>query len=111
MTGCVCEGPGFCQRHGIRKGDGWHQLCQTSEEYFQSWEAGRGPGQRKSSTPGVVRQRKPGVGDVVEAWLTEHGITAERYVEVKRLFGLPPTCGCTRRREWLNKVGQWLNGE
>jgi len=51
------------------------------------------------------------MGDRLEQWLTKHGITKERYVEVKKLFGLPPTCGCAKRQEWLNKVGRWLNGE
>jgi len=42
---CECDGPGFCQRHGIMKSVHWWHLCQTSEKYFQAWEDGRGPGQ------------------------------------------------------------------
>jgi hypothetical protein len=34
------------------------------------------------------------------------GITEERYVEAKKLFGLAPKCGCNKRKRWLNKVGQ-----
>lgn len=45
MTGCECEQPGFCVRHGVHKSQHWHHLCQTRENYFDAWERGRGPGQ------------------------------------------------------------------
>lgn len=46
-----------------------------------------------------------GLGDNLKRWLTSWGITKERYVEVKELFGLPPTCNCDSRAEWLNRLG------
>ena len=48
-----------------------------------------------------------GLGDKAEAILKAAGITPERYAEVKALFGLPPTCNCSKRKEWLNRVGEW----
>jgi hypothetical protein len=51
-----------------------------------------------------------GWGDKTEKWLTSIGITSERYIEVKKKFGLPPTCWCPQRKEWLNKVEKWWKG-
>jgi hypothetical protein len=54
-----------------------------------------------------------GLGDVVEALLTSIGITKDRYREVKKRFGLPPTCGCDvvqaalNRIAWFKKVRKW----
>lgn len=113
MTGCVCKEPGWCERHQCQKHAHWHHLCQTNEDYFQAWEAGRGPGQGlpKVVVPREPRPRKEGWGDAVTAALKKIGITEDRYKAVKELFGLPPTCGCPQRREWLNKVGRWWTGE
>jgi len=46
-------------------------------------------------------------GDWTEQMLSSIGVTKERYVEAKKLFGLPPTCGCLKRKEWLNNVSHW----
>jgi hypothetical protein len=86
------------------------ELCKQRGKHWEKWEAGIGLGQRKHDNDGVPAV-KNGLGDQVEKMLKSLGITQERYVQVKQLFGLPPTCGCAKRREWLNKVGQWLNGE
>ena len=54
---------------------------------------------------------KPGLGDAVESLLSSIGVTQERYSQVKQLFGLPSTCGCTDRKkalnEWGEKVASW----
>jgi hypothetical protein len=57
------------------------------------------------------RSEKPGAGDKLESALAALGITPERYVAVKELFGLPPTCGCAKRKAWLNSVSDWWRGE
>ena len=44
-TGCVCHGPGFCERHKVEKNQTWYLLCKTAPAYFRLWEEGRGPGQ------------------------------------------------------------------
>jgi hypothetical protein len=52
-----------------------------------------------------------GLGDAVESLLASIGVTQDRYKAAKELFGLPPNCGCTLRKEWLNKVSDWWNKE
>jgi hypothetical protein len=114
MNDCKCTitDGGWCEKHNVYKPVHWVHLCRTRENYFIAWEEGRGPGQRRI-VAGMPTTKKPkrGIGDRVEKILKTLGITPERYVEVKRLFGLPPTCGCAKRREWLNRVGKWLAGE
>lgn len=44
------------------------------------------------------------IGDALEEFLTSYGITKEWYVEFKKEHGLPPTCNCDARQEWLNKT-------
>lgn len=48
------------------------------------------------------------LGDRIEHWLTSHGITEEKYKEVKGRFGLPEDCNCAERKAWFNKVGEYL---
>lgn len=115
MTRCEqCPGPGWCERHQVVKSPHWVKLCQTREDYFRAWEEGRGPGQQKpdvNAKPAVRKPGKNGWGDKVETFLQGLGITPERYVDIKEKFGLPPTCNCAGRKEWLNQVGRWWNGE
>lgn len=93
-AGCVCEQPGWCERHQCHKTPHWHRLCQTRPDYYAMWEAGRGPGQ-------VVPQPKMGLGDYVEKVLSSVGITEQR---VTKLLGKP--CGCGKRKQKLNKLGR-----
>jgi hypothetical protein len=51
--------------------------------------------------------QQPGLGDQVEGLLASIGITKDRYAAAKELFGLPPTCSCSSRQEWLNKISVW----
>lgn len=55
-TGCVCDGPGYCERHGCEKHLTYWKLCRTKQKYFDMWEAGNGPGQRHGIkiTPGPM---------------------------------------------------------
>lgn len=82
---CVCTRP-ECQRKlkkSIHPCDKHHAQCKIN-----------GP------------QEEPiGLGDNMKRWLRSWGITKERYVEVKEMFGLPPTCNCDERQQWLNKIG------
>jgi len=99
----------WCESHQCRKTQHWKQLCETQPKHRERWNEGRGMGQVLDGGQSVVHE--PGLGDRVESMLTKLGITEERYVEVKRKFGLPPVCNCAGRKEWLNKVGRWLKGE
>jgi hypothetical protein len=44
-TPCECPLAGFCNRHGIKKTEHYHKLCQNHTGYFNMWEECRGPGQ------------------------------------------------------------------
>lgn len=111
MNDCACTGPGWCERHKVDKPASWVKLCQTSDKYWTAWESGHGPGQNNPQLNGTaIHRTKRGLGDNVETMLAALGITPERYVDVKQRFGLPPTCNCAGRKEWLNKVGRWLSG-
>ncbi len=53
---CTCvilqgQRMGWCERHHVRKTADWVKLCKTRPDFFEAWEAGRGPGQK---TPGTV---------------------------------------------------------
>lgn len=58
---------------------------------------------------GTPAERKK-LGDKVEALFASIGITQDKYKEVKEKFGWPPTCDCPKRKEWLNRVDDWLHG-
>ncbi len=62
----------------------------------------------------VVERREctapPRLGDWAAKLLETVGITQDRYKAVKALFGLPPTCDCPARQEWLNRVSDWWRG-
>lgn len=49
---------------------------------------------------------QPQAGDALEDLLTSYGVTKEWWKEYKAKHGLPPTCGCDSRREYLNKLSQ-----
>lgn len=46
------------------------------------------------------------LGDWVESRLKSIGVTKESYQAVKAAMGLPPTCDCDERKEWLNQLGE-----
>ena len=56
---------------------------------------------------GLKTSEQPGLGDYTESLLQSVGITKERYVAAKEMFGLAPTCNCDSRRDWLNRVSDW----
>lgn len=53
----------------------------------------------------------PGWGDYAELVFASIGITPESYCTAKAMFGLPPTCNCADRKEWLNRVSDWWRGQ
>jgi hypothetical protein len=107
QSDCPCTEPGWCEQYQMQMTTHWVKLCQTRPEYRALWQQGIGPGQ----FGGTATPRAKGLGDKVADTLKKLGITPERYVEVKQRFGLPPTCDCAKRQEWLNQVGRWLAGE
>ncbi len=51
MSQCVCPLAGYCERHKVEKSERMHRHCQTRDDYFALWEAGRGPGQHQETNP------------------------------------------------------------
>ena len=47
------------------------------------------------------------LGDWTERLLASVGVTKERYIAAKDLFGFAPECSCDDRQEWLNRVSAW----
>ena len=48
-------------------------------------------------------------GDDLENLLHAVGVFKERWVAFKQAFGLPPTCNCDKRKEWLNQASANLH--
>ncbi len=65
----------------------------------------------KSTKPRGCKEKKPGLGDFTESLLQRIGVTKERYIEAKKMFGGAPTCNCEKRKAWLNRVSDWWRGE
>lgn len=114
---CQCTGAGWCERHQVHKSANMVRLCQKRGAYWEAWEKGTGIGQIRL---GTIEPRDPdqepvhsrdGWGDNVEKALKRIGVTEDRYKYIKTKFGLPPICNCAGRKEWLNAVGRWWNGE
>ena len=42
---CQCNGPGWCDRHKLKKSEDWYKACVACPALFQEWERGTGPGQ------------------------------------------------------------------
>lgn len=102
------KGTFWCRYHECRKTPHWHSLCRNKAEYRTAWNEGRGVGQESSmQTPSPEQS---GLGDKIASWLSAVGVTEENYVAIKEMFGLPPTCNCAGRKEWLNRVGRWIGG-
>lgn len=88
---CRGDATGHCKRCGQPVGRKEFRLCG------------------RASTPQAVAA-KP-MGDRVEQLMQSLGITEDRYRAAKALFGLPPTCHCAARKEWLNNVSAWWRGQ
>lgn len=48
-----------------------------------------------------------GLGDRVERMLVSVGVTKDKWLAAKVAIGLPPVCGCEKRKAWLNKASNW----
>ena len=96
------KGMFWCECHHMWKSQHLRDLCQTDERYFAMWSG------LPNDLVAKKKAERRGWGDRLHGWLESHGITEERYKQVKVLFGLPPTCNCPSRQEWLNKVGRWI---
>lgn len=82
---CECTGPGWCERHSVRKSAHWVELCRTRPDYFAAWENGVGLGQFEATAGPHVATATPGPG-----------------TELRKLLGCGCGCWFTRR---MNKWG------
>lgn len=85
--------------------DGYVLVIDRSGEYPVAYRVNDGDGDLGAET---IRLTNNGLGDRLERELTRMGITQDRYKEIKKRFGFPPTCSCDKRKEWLNRVGNWI---
>ena len=69
---------------------GWHTTTEGNDEITHECQQ---------------PERISRLGDRVEAALGKAGITQERWKAFKKQFGLPATCNCTARKEYLNRMG------
>jgi hypothetical protein len=74
-----------------------------------TWEAGEDPAPKskvkvdvhgKLIEPPAIKR----LGDRIEEALSSYGITQEAWIEYKEQHGLPPTCRCPQRKEWINRM-------
>lgn len=59
-------------------------------------------------TDTIAANQHSGLGDRIESALTAAGITKERWKAFKGAMGLPRTCNCDARKEYINKLGEQL---
>jgi len=114
-TGCTCTEPGYCERHGCKKGPGAFRLCQTSQKHFDAWENGgtveqdseqhrrETLGKRTDGTQRKNKKKAKLLGTRIKDALTAVGITEER---VSSFLGRP--CNCAVRVRKLNELDQWF---
>jgi len=72
-----------------------------------NWMYSDGTGKYYAVCKAKARKSKQ-LGDRTEQLLKSIGITEDKYKAVKKMFGLAPTCGCSKRKEWLNKVSSYF---
>jgi hypothetical protein len=121
---------GHCKRHGVDKSDRMVELCQTDEHYWQAWESGAGPGQKRNTDIEQARQPKiepqsvpeqdwpawakllaarkaeadKGVGDTFQRLAASMG--GEIFKKLTKSMGLP--CGCDARQADWNRLYPYI---
>ena len=136
---CDCENSGWCTRHMVDKGERWHELCKTREDYYNIWEMGKGPGQenlteeQKENIKKRIREEAPSI--IKKAWNFTNALTKfvansgkrvskeeyrDRLEECDQCIFrdgeecLHKSCGCllTLKAQWRTEVcplGRWNN--
>ena len=133
---CECAAAGFCNRHQMEKNQTLYNACKgelgtgdCGRKYWDAWENGRAgataPSDPQISPEGFCDQAKnipahqcsgcnkgkmpdrsepKGFGDLISSALSLVGITEER---VSAWLGA--ACGCSARRDKLNRLGSWAS--
>ena len=106
----LCKGTANTAKCGFKYWKGWEQgfhgagVAQENPILQQDWECDESQAVSFSAPDTTAR----GLGDYAERMMKSLGITEDRYAEIKEKFGLPATCNCTARRNWLNAVGKYI---
>lgn len=98
MSKCECPLAGYCNRHGVKKGESLHKLCQTNEDFFLAWEECRGPGQADDCIP----RKSRGFGDTIAKVAKSVGLDKAARA-IARAVGAKG-CGCSKRQKKLNQL-------
>lgn len=106
MTNCVCPVAGFCERHKVEKSEALHSLCQTRDNYFQAWEAGRGP--RQNRPAGTTTIRPPGPGTELARLLAKRGYRIQKECGCKSKIGHMNVWGTDGCRQRIDEISAWL---
>jgi hypothetical protein len=84
--------------------------CQTTGEIITyippDWESRKRETGTRVFRNEPVAPPAPKLGDSLQEFFESHGITEEWYSGFKEQFGLPPGCGCKKRRDWLNQTAE-----
>lgn len=99
---CECDGPGFCKRHQIDKGEREFELCSgeadsidCGKKYWLAWEQGKlgatAPANPVLNPQGFCSGRPIGLGSKVSSG-------------IKSLTGIKPCGGCKNRAALLNSI-------
>ncbi len=107
-----CEdknGDGLCDVCSAPSISGVLQVCPLPIDHKKYAEALRRHLEPKPDIklPVMPDAGTPRLGDWAEEQLSSIGVTKDRYKDIKGKFGLPKTCGCSNRQEWLNQVSAW----
>lgn len=101
-TECECPLAGFCNRHGIKKNNHYHKLCQNHPGYFQMWEECRGPGQqqidchnKEQKTEEEVTKSQKEVNAIIENFHEGVRDTRQQVIEAQGRCALCNNRGCS----------------
>lgn len=105
---CECDGPGYCQRHGVAKGQREFELCagincklSQCARYFKAWEEGLLPGQSSSQeNPKTVENARKKT--LPRAHNRGMGDTVASAIKMATFNLVKPCPGCKKRQAWLN---------
>ena len=90
---CHCELAGWCTRHGVQKATRLIELCGQRGEYWDAWEANRGPLQHVPSATVEPQQTAPH-----NHWCALH------YYGVKYRHDWNPTRAIKWYRAWASNI-------
>ena len=97
---CPIPNGGVCPRHGFHKYARWVELCRTRDDYFQSYEDGRGPGSGPRFQPDRPRNSPKGPGSQLSRLL---GRCCEfPHIDVMNEWGI---AGCQEHRQ---EIINWI---